>query len=82
MTQARTLPQPLNPESRSEGARHGLRAVIGAAAWEQLPGAVRPEVLPIPDHAGSEWIHPHPCLDVVAAARRHRHAEQDSEPAE
>jgi hypothetical protein len=41
MTQARILPQPLIRESPGPGARHGLRGVVGAAAWESLPAAVR-----------------------------------------
>lgn len=41
MSQARTLPQPLTREFRAVGARHGLRAVVGAASWERLPLAVR-----------------------------------------
>ncbi|HET7812503.1 MAG TPA: DUF4166 domain-containing protein [Steroidobacteraceae bacterium] len=41
MSQARTLPQPLTREFRADGARHGLRAVVGAASWERLPLAVR-----------------------------------------
>jgi uncharacterized protein DUF4166 len=41
MTRAHTLPQPLTREHAARGARHGLRTVLGAAAWSQLPAAVR-----------------------------------------
>ena len=42
MTQAaRTLPQNLVQERQASGVRHGLRAVLGAAAWNRLPEAVR-----------------------------------------
>ena len=41
MTQARALPRTLAQERQAEGARHGLRAVLGAAAWSRLPDAVR-----------------------------------------
>lgn len=41
MTQAaRTLPQSLVQERQAGGVRHGLRAVLGAAAWSRLPAAV------------------------------------------
>jgi hypothetical protein len=39
MTHARTLPF-VTPRLMT-GARHGLRTVLGAAAWERLPEAVR-----------------------------------------
>src|SRR5262245_55278490 len=41
MTRANTLPQPLTREHGLQGARHGLRSVLGAAAWSRLPAAVR-----------------------------------------
>jgi hypothetical protein len=41
MTQAQVLPQTLIREGRAAGARHGLRTVLGTAAWERLPAAVR-----------------------------------------
>lgn len=42
MTQAaRTLPQSLVQERLASGVRHGLRAVLGAGAWNRLPEAVR-----------------------------------------
>jgi len=40
MDQAHTLPQTLTRDRRAQGARHGLRSVLGAA-WGQLPAAVR-----------------------------------------
>jgi len=39
MTQVRTLP--FVKLRQMAGVRHGLRAVLGAAAWERLPEAVR-----------------------------------------
>jgi hypothetical protein len=50
MTEARTLPRTLTRELRATGARHGLRAVLGATAWERLPPAVRERFA---DHAES-----------------------------
>jgi len=41
MSQVRTLPQTLPRETAMPGTRHGLRRVLGAAAWQQLPAAVR-----------------------------------------
>ncbi len=41
MTQAQTLPQTLTRERRALGERHGLRTVLGTAAWNLLPAAVR-----------------------------------------
>ena len=41
MTQARTLAPPLTRERRAPGVPHGVRAVLGTAAWNQLPAAVR-----------------------------------------
>ncbi len=41
MTHARTLPRPLTYERAGPSARHGLRDVIGVAAWNRLPEAVR-----------------------------------------
>ncbi|HET9474890.1 MAG TPA: DUF4166 domain-containing protein [Steroidobacteraceae bacterium] len=42
MTQAaRALPQALVQERQASGVRHGLRAVLGPAAWNRLPEAVR-----------------------------------------
>lgn len=38
MNQVRALPLVVD---HAPGARHGLRAVLGAAAWERLPAAVR-----------------------------------------
>jgi Domain of unknown function (DUF4166) len=38
---ARTLPQALVQERQASGVRHGLRAVLGPAAWSRLPEAVR-----------------------------------------
>ena len=40
MNEARALPQPLTHE-RVGHPRHGLRAVLGAEAWNRLPDAVR-----------------------------------------
>ena len=38
MTQAaRTLPQTLVQERQAGGVRHGLRELLGAAAWSRLP---------------------------------------------
>ena len=42
MTQAaRIFPQTLVKERQASGVRHGLRAVLGSAAWNRLPEAVR-----------------------------------------
>jgi hypothetical protein len=41
MTEATTLPVPLTREGTLPGTRHGLREVLGAAAWQRLPEAVR-----------------------------------------
>jgi hypothetical protein len=41
MTQATTFTPPLTHERISTGARHGLRDVLGTAAWNRLPEAVR-----------------------------------------
>src|SRR4051794_21475030 len=41
MTQVTTLPGPLTRERAGDGDRHGLRDVLGAAAWHRLPEAVR-----------------------------------------
>jgi len=41
MNEASTLPRTLTRELAPHGARHGLRTVVGAAAWNQLPAAVR-----------------------------------------
>jgi hypothetical protein len=41
MTQVSTLPKPLTHERAGHGVRHGLRDVLGAAAWSRLPEAVR-----------------------------------------
>jgi len=41
MSQVQTLPRPLAREHAAQGARHGLRAALGAAAWNRLPAAVR-----------------------------------------
>jgi hypothetical protein len=41
MTQVATLPRPLTRERSGDGVRHGLREVLGAAAWSRLPEAVR-----------------------------------------
>lgn len=41
MDQSRTLPRALAPERGRHGERHGLREVLGIAAWNQLPAAVR-----------------------------------------
>lgn len=40
MNEARTLPRPLI-DARAPGVRHGMRDVLGAAAWLRLPEAVR-----------------------------------------
>ncbi len=37
----RTLPRNLARERAASGSRHGLRGVLGAAAWNRLPAAVR-----------------------------------------
>jgi hypothetical protein len=41
MTDATTLPVPLTRTGAATGARHGLRHVLGARAWQRLPEAVR-----------------------------------------
>ena len=41
MTQATTLTPLLTHERAIQGARHGLREVLGAEAWNRLPEAVR-----------------------------------------
>ena len=41
MSQVTTLPRPLTRERVGGGVRHGLRDVLGAAAWGRLPEAVR-----------------------------------------
>jgi hypothetical protein len=41
MTQATTLTPPLTLERVGNGARHGLRDVLGSEAWNRLPEAVR-----------------------------------------
>ena len=41
MTQVSTLPRPMTRERTGDGVRHGLREVLGAAAWSRLPEAVR-----------------------------------------
>jgi len=41
MTQATTLTRPLTLERAGNGARHGLREVLGTDAWNRLPEAVR-----------------------------------------
>jgi hypothetical protein len=41
MNHARTLPQSLVQERRGGDVRHGLRKVLGPAAWSRLPEAVR-----------------------------------------
>jgi len=41
MTEAHTLPRPLAETQRRHVGRHGLRAVLGSAAWAQLPETVR-----------------------------------------
>jgi hypothetical protein len=38
---AHTVPQTLVQKRQADGVRHGLRAVLGAAAWNRLPEAVR-----------------------------------------
>jgi hypothetical protein len=38
---ARALPQTLTQQRAGHGFRHGLRDVLGAAAWSRLPEAVR-----------------------------------------
>jgi len=56
MTQARTLPRPLTGERPAQGERHGLRTVVGANAWNQLPAAVRERFTDTPEtvtYAGS-----------------------------
>ena len=41
MTQATSLPGTLTRATTRGGTRHGLRAVLGAQAWNRLPAAVR-----------------------------------------
>jgi len=41
MTQVTALPGPLTRERAGDGVRHGLRDVLGSAAWSRLPEAVR-----------------------------------------
>jgi hypothetical protein len=41
MTQAAALPRNLAQERQAGDVRHGLSAVLGAAAWNRLPEAVR-----------------------------------------
>lgn len=41
MTDIRALPQPFVDDRIGGGARHGLRGVLGSAAWHRLPAAVR-----------------------------------------
>ena len=41
MNDVRTLPQTLPRDFPPQVAPHGLRRVLGAAAWPQLPAAVR-----------------------------------------
>src|SRR3982751_6523246 len=41
MTQASTFTPPLTLERAGNGARHGLRDVLGCEAWHRLPDAVR-----------------------------------------
>ena len=41
MSQVSTLPRPLTRERAAAGACHGLRRVLGPAAWNRLPEAVR-----------------------------------------
>lgn len=41
MEQARTIPRTLPQERRAAETRHGLYRVLGAAAWNRLPAAVR-----------------------------------------
>src|SRR5262245_19601766 len=41
MSEARALPRSLIQEGTGAGVRHGLRSVLGATAWAQLPDAVR-----------------------------------------
>jgi len=41
MTQVTTLPRTLTRERVGDGVRHGLRDVLGGAAWGRLPEAVR-----------------------------------------
>jgi hypothetical protein len=53
MEQARALPLDIDAAA---GARHGLRTVLGTAAWERLPAAVRErfaETAGAADYAGS-----------------------------
>jgi hypothetical protein len=50
MNQTTTLPRPLTHERAFSGARHGLRAVLGAEAWHRLPEAIRERFA---EHAGS-----------------------------
>jgi hypothetical protein len=64
MSQARTLPQPLTGEFRAEDAWHGLRAVVGASAWDRLPLAVRERFA---DHA--EAVTYAGSYEVVRASR-------------
>jgi len=40
-TQAQTLPQTLPRGREARDTRHGLRKVLGTAAWDRLPAAVR-----------------------------------------
>ncbi len=50
MNDARTLPQPLARDGLAHPPRHGLRAVLGTAAWQRLPEAVRERFA---DHAAN-----------------------------
>ena len=64
MTQAaRTLPQALVQERQASGVRHGLRGVLGPAAWSRLPEAVRERFA---DCAGAAIYVG--CLEVVRAS--------------
>jgi hypothetical protein len=56
VNQAATLPAPLARDATRAAARHGLRHVLGADAWQRLPEAVRErfaEGAPAVNYAGA-----------------------------
>ena len=63
MNDARTLPQPLTRDGLAHPPRHGLRAVLGTAAWQRLPEAVRERFA---DHAANVTYAG--CLEIVRAS--------------
>jgi hypothetical protein len=74
MTRATALPLPIATGARVSGGRHGLRELLGAAAWQRLPEAVRERFADAhgtADYGGSfEIVRASPLGRIVAWAAR------------